>query len=274
MLSYKLICIDMDGTLLNTDNDISENTIAAIKKATALGINVAVSTGRLFVSAKYYADKIGINTPIIASNGSYIRNRTTDEIRYKKILGIDNCKKVLSILKEYNMYPHFNTYNKIFTEKIIYSSEYYTRMNKLLPVEKRIDIELVSNWDDIFNLYSDEILKCIVSDDDIEKVKKVKTIVAKETGLEVVSSFENNFEIMAKGVSKGRAVEFLAKTYGISKEEVICIGDSENDFSMINYAGLGVAMGNAAQLIKENANYITDTNDEDGVAKVIEKFVL
>src|SRR3712207_9057504 len=87
----------------------------------------------------------------------------------------------------------------------------------------------------------------------------------------VVSSLGDNFEIMNKGVSKGRGVQELAEFYGLTKDEVICIGDGENDLSMIEYAGLGIAMGNAPNFIKEKANYITDTNDNDGVAKAIEK---
>jgi hypothetical protein len=90
----------------------------------------------------------------------------------------------------------------------------------------------------------------------------------------VVSSYSNNFEVMSKGISKGNAVSILSDMLGIERENVMCIGDSENDLSMIKFAGLGVAMGNAAECIKENADYITDINNEDGVAKAIEKFIL
>ena len=90
----------------------------------------------------------------------------------------------------------------------------------------------------------------------------------------MVSSRFDNFEVMNKGVSKGNAVKILADYYGINSEQVICIGDSENDLSMIKFAGLGVAMGNGSQVVKEAAQYITDSNNCDGVAKVIEKFVL
>ncbi|MFU0825856.1 MAG: hypothetical protein ACFWTK_12930 [Clostridium sp.] len=79
---------------------------------------------------------------------------------------------------------------------------------------------------------------------------------------------------MKKGISKGNAVKILAEFYGLKREEVICIGDGENDLSMIKYAGLGIAMGNAPDYVKKEADYITETNDEDGVAKAIEKFIL
>ena len=90
----------------------------------------------------------------------------------------------------------------------------------------------------------------------------------------MVSSWNNNFEIMNKGASKGHAVQVLANYYDIDKESIICIGDSENDLPMIKYAGLGIAMGNAPDYVKNQADYVTDTNSEHGVAKAIEKFIL
>lgn len=272
-MSYKLICIDMDGTLLNSNNEISKRNLEAIKKASEMGVQVAISTGRLFVSANYYADLIGVKTPIIASNGAYIRDKNTDKVIYRSLLGYENCKKLMEVIKKYDMYPHFNTYNSIITEKLVHSSKFYSKMNESLPQDRRINIVITQNWTESLKEYGDEILKCIIIDKDYEKLKLAKEELSKEE-LEVVSSFTNNIEVMSKGVSKGNAVGVLAKQYNISKEEVMCIGDSENDLSMIKFAGMGVAMGNGNELIKENSDYITDTNNEDGVAKAIEKFVL
>lgn len=92
--------------------------------------------------------------------------------------------------------------------------------------------------------------------------------------MEIVSSWNDNFEVMRNGSTKGDAVRYLANYFGIDKEEVMCIGDSENDLSMIKYAGTGIAMGNASEDIKSVADYVTDTNVNDGVAKAINKFVL
>lgn len=273
-MSYKLICTDMDGTLLNSNNEISKRNLEAIKKASEKGVQVAVSTGRLFVSANYYADLIGVKTPVIASNGAYIRDKNIDKVIYKSLLGYKNCKKVMEVMKKYDMYAHFNTYNSIITEKLVHSSKFYSKMNESLPQDRRINIMITSNWEESFKEYENEILKCIVIDKDYEKLKLVKEELLKEEGLEVVSSFVNNIEVMTKGVSKGNAVDILANYYNLSREEVMCIGDSENDLSMIKFAGMGVAMGNGSELVKENSDYITDTNNEDGVAKAIEKFIL
>lgn len=274
ILSYKLVCIDMDGTLLSTNNEVSKRNLEAIKQATQKGVQVAVTTGRVFASAYYYADIIGVSTPIIASNGAYIREKLGDRIIYKGLLGLENCQKIMEVINKYDIYPHFNTYNTIYTEKLIYSSKYYSKANESLPEGRKINIVITSNWNSAFMENKDEILKCIIVDKDMEKLDKVKKELKKVEELEVVSSFKNNVEVMKKGISKGKAVEILANYYNIDMKDVICIGDSENDLSMIKAAGLGVAMGNGDKLVKDAADYITDTNDEDGVAKVIEKFIL
>jgi len=270
----KLLCVDMDGTLLNTRGEISKRNIDTIKKVHEKGVKVTICTGRIFTSARYFADLIGIKVPIIATNGSYIREKDRDEIIYKAVLGKRKCEEVLRVLRKYEIYPHFNTPDTVFTEKIIYTSQNYTNMNKSLPKNRQIDIQVVEDWDLVFNKYEDEILKCICIDEDIEKIKAAKKELKSNEELEVVSSRMDNFEVMNKGVSKGRAVEVLAGFYNIKQEEIMCIGDNENDISMIKYAGMGVAMGNAEEFVKDIADYVTTTNDDDGVAKAIDKLIL
>lgn len=270
----KLLCMDMDGTLLNSKGEISKRNIEAIKKAHEKGVKVTICTGRIFTSARYYADLIGIKVPIIATNGSYIREKDRDEIIYKSVLGKRKCKEILRVLRNYGIYPHYNTSNIVFTEKIIYSSQSYTNMNKTLPKNRQIDIQIVEDWEEIFDKYEQEILKCICIDKDREKIIAAKKELLKNEELTVVSSSMDNFEVMSKGVSKGRAVEVLAGFYNIKQDEIMCIGDNENDISMISYAGMGVAMGNGEEFVMKAANYVTDTNDEDGVAKAIEKLIL
>lgn len=270
----KLLCMDMDGTLLNSNGEISKRNLDAIKKAHNKGVKATICTGRMFTSARYYADLVGVKVPIIATNGSYIREKDRDEVIYKAVLGKKRCEEILKVLRKYEIYPHYNTPNIIFTEKIIYASKSYANMNKTLPRDRQIDIQIVEDWDETFNKYEDEILKCICYDVDIEKIKCAKEELLKNEELEVVSSRMDNFEVMSKGTSKGRAVEVLAGFYNIKQEEIMCIGDNENDISMIKYAGMGVAMENGEDFVKKIANYVTVSNDEDGVAKAIEKFIL
>ena len=273
-MDYKLICIDMDGTLLNDKKTISERNIRAIKLAYEKGVRIAVCTGRIFTSAEFFSDLLGVKSPVIAANGAYIRIRDSEIEVYKATIGYDNCKKLLSVFRKYDIYPHYYTNNVIFTENTIYSSSFYAEANKLLSKDKQIKVVLVKDWDEIFKKYETEIFKGIGINKDIEKIYKAKIELRDMNEFEVVSSHFNNFEVTNKGVSKGNAVKVLVDYYGIDSKQVICIGDSENDLSMIKIAGLGVAMGNADDVVKKASQYITDTNNNDGVAKAIEKFVI
>lgn len=273
-MKYKLLCTDMDGTLLNDNKEISERNKNAIKLANEKGLKIVVCTGRMFNSANFYADMIEVKTPIISANGAFIREKDRNEVIYKNILGKENCKAILKILKKHGIYINFHSPNSIFSNKMAYSTKIYSDMNKFLPKDSQIDINIVTDWEEVFEKHEDSIVKCIAIDENLEKIKEAKKEMLELEGVEVVSSYDNNFEIMAKGVSKGRGVEILAGFYNLKPEEIICIGDNENDLSMIEYAGLGVAMGNGSEEVKNKADYVTDSNNEDGVAKVIEKFVL
>jgi hypothetical protein len=273
-MDYKLICIDMDGTLLNDKKIISERNLRTIKLAYEKGVRIAVCTGRIFTSADFFSELLGVKSPVIASNGAYIIEKDRNEVIYKGILGAEKCNKLLSVFRRFDIYPHYYTKDTIFTEKLIYSSKFYEKVNKTLPMDKQIKIELVKDWNEVFHKYEKEIFKGIAVNTDLDKIQAAKDALRGMEDFEVVSSRFDNFEVMNKGVSKGSAVKILADYYGITREQVICIGDSENDLSMIKFAGLGVAMGNGDDDVKAAAKYITDDNNCDGVAKAIEKFVL
>ncbi|MGL5766037.1 MAG: Cof-type HAD-IIB family hydrolase [Sarcina sp.] len=274
-MTYKLICIDMDGTLLNSKHEVPEFNREMIKKATEKGVKIAITTGRLFASARKYSDIIGVEAPIIASNGAYIREKNSDDVIYESNFSKEQFDKVLKVIRKYDFTVYMNTSNTVISESIVPDTHAYKVVNDELEEAWKIKFVEGHNFEDVYKKYHGDILKTIFIDEknNKEELVKAKAELAKFEDLEVVSSWENNFEVMPAGTSKGSAVEKLAETLGIKREEVICIGDSENDLSMIKYAGLGVAMGNAIDVIKENADYVTDTNENAGVGKMIEKFI-
>jgi Cof subfamily protein (haloacid dehalogenase superfamily) len=274
-MEYRMIVTDMDGTLLTNDKKISSRNREALKRASEMGVKIVIATGRIFASAKTYGEMIGVDTPIIASNGAYIREKDKDEVIYAMPLGEDNAIKVLKLIQDYGLYCHLFTWDTIFTEKIVYASVNYTKWNSTLPEGKRVNIRVIKSdeWEGIIRENRDSILKAVVADDDAEKITALKREM-KGLDLEIVSSYSNNFEVMHKGVSKGRAAEVLAHYCNLDRSQVICIGDNENDASMIEYAGLGIAMGNASEEARRAADFITLSNEEDGVAYAIEKFIL
>jgi len=254
-MKYKLICVDMDGTLLNSKKKISERNLNAINEAHNKGVKFVVATGRIFVSANYYGDIIGVKTPIIASNGAYIREKDLDKAIYEEYLNKEECRVILKLLKKYDIMPQFYSTDTIYTEEIKHSALIYSKANATLPKNRQVAIRIINEWEKLFE------------ENGKEEFLNLKSF-------EVVSSMESSFEIMKKGTSKGEAVKKICEYYGIHREEVICMGDNENDISMIKFAGVGVAMGNAEEFVKKQADYVALSNEDDGVAHVIEEFIL
>jgi Cof subfamily protein (haloacid dehalogenase superfamily) len=264
----------MDGTLLNDEKTINEENLQAIKKAHEKGVKIAVCTGRLFASAKYYGELIGVKAPVIASNGAYIREKDEERVIYKLELGKEKCKQIQDIVKKYNLKVFYNTSQYVIAANGFPIDYNYKVMNEKLSEKYKVDLIDSSDIYRELTEKGDEILKCICISEDGLDLDQARKELVKLNEFEIVSSGSDNMEIMHKGVSKGNAVQVLAEAYNIKQDEIMCIGDNENDLSMIEYAGIGVAMGNGSELIKNAAKFVTDTNNNSGVAKAIEKFVL
>lgn len=277
---YKMLVTDMDYTLLNKEKEVSDRNREALKKAVEKGVHMVVATGRIYTSARLYAKLLRLSTPIIASNGAIIREASfnspenTEKTIYKDILSQDTIREMLRLSHKYGIYCHFFTDNTIYSEKLINVSLRYTEWNKYMGEEDQVKIKIVDDGEEIIEDAKSEVLKAVVFDDDDNKIQRLRDDIM-ETGIVSVSqSMKHNLEVMNKGVTKGNAVRILAQIYGINREEIIAIGDNENDISMIEYAGLGIAMGNAEESLKKVADHITADYQEDGVAEAIERFIL
>lgn len=269
-----MIVTDMDYTLLNKDKNVSERNKNALKAAMDKGVHVVVATGRIYTSALYYAKLLGVSTPIIASNGAIIRDEDADETLYQCLLPNIAIEEMIRLTREKGLYCHFFSKDTIFTEKLINISTRYTEWNKYMAEQDQVKIRLLDNFEAMTENEKSEIFKAVVVDADESKLQYIRAEILKTGIVSVSKSLEDNIEVMSNEVSKGNAVSKLAEKFNIDKSEIITIGDNENDISMIEYAGLGVAMGNAEQCLKDKANYVTGDYMCDGVAQVIEKFIL
>ena len=275
-MKYKLICVDMDGTLLNSKHKISEISQSTLRKARDMGIHVVISTGRTYVDAAAYSDLIGLNSPIIACTGAIIKEKHDDNVIHKSVIEEELCKHLLKIFEKHNVKPIFNSVHKIYCGdlKLKIGIEYLKIRGFM---NKNVKLDYIKNeekWVDIFKQEKDNIIKCEIINTNKEKIHNLRKELENVSGIEITSSSNHNIEITKKGASKGKAIEILANYYNIKKEEIIAIGDSDNDMSAIEFAGMGVAMGNANEKLKKKSNFVTDSNDNDGVAKVIEKLIL
>ena len=269
---FKLVVSDMDGSLLTSQNKISEHSKKTIEKAIKKGVIFVLATGRLFGSARVYAKQLGLNTPIMACNGGMIRNSIDGEILFDAPIEKKACQQVFDFLKASDTYFHFYGLNTFYTEKIENESFEYAVWNNSLPEEDKIIIREVKNAQDI--LAQDKIYKILLHCKKDVKRSYYSNELNKISNITITSSWSDNFEVCGKNVTKGNAVKRFAQEMNIVPDDVICIGDNINDISMIEYAGVGVAMNNGEEAVKKVADYIAPSNDEDGVAKVLEKYVL
>lgn len=275
-MGYKMVCIDMDGTLLSKAKKISEESKEVIKKVHEKGVEIVVTTGRIYNNAEYYSNLLGVKSPVIAANGAIVKSKIDSKIIYENPMNIEECIKLIDLLYEMKLLFHFYTADGIFCNNALTEIATKLYMTKQVGYESlKINYHVIKSkekWKAFFKEHNNKITKCIVFSVSPEKIVKCKEKLKKLEGIVYFGAGKRSIEINNRGVSKGNAVKALGEKYGIKREEIICIGDNENDLSMIEYAGLGIAMGNAIDSVKEIADYITSSNDDNGVAKALRKF--
>lgn len=275
-MAYKLICVDVDGTLLTSRHKITERTKKVLLQAHKQNIHIVVSTGRMYTDAEFFSNLIGVKSPVIASNGAFIKEKDNNKVIFKDVLGENLSFQLLELFQRHDSKPYFCTPNKFYYGNMLFKF-FYLATRFIGSRSNSLDMEFVYSWKrwrKILQQEKENIVKCEVIYRNPALIHELRQELKNIDQLEIADSSKHNIEITRKGVSKGKAVARLAAFYHIKPEEIITIGDSENDISMIEYAGLGIAMGNALDSVKQKADYITDSNDHEGVANAISKFVL
>lgn len=269
-MDYKLIVTDMDGTLLGSDHKITEDNKKALKEVLKNGINVTVATGRMYKSAKIHIDFLNSKIPIIACNGALIKDPVTEETIYSNAISTDVFFKILKILDKYDVYYQCSTEDLLMCKKMNKINDKRKKINDMMS--KEINLIEINNF--VEHTLDNEILKIVVIEEENPSIlEEIMQEVCLIGGIEVTKSWFNNIEIMAVGSDKGSALKFIADYLNIKREEIIAFGDNYNDITMLEYAGTGVAMGNADDFVKSKANYVSLKNYEDGVAKAIYELI-
>ncbi|KHL92630.1 hypothetical protein QW71_28240 [Paenibacillus sp. IHB B 3415] len=241
---YRLLALDMDGTLLNDEQKITPKTVEWIKKAMNAGVHVCLSTGRSSRSAMPYAVQLGLETPMIMVNGSEVW-RAPGELYRRSLMDVELVKQMHKIAEEFDIW--FWAYSV---------DEVYNR----------------DTWDG--EIDSREWLKFGYSTEDNDIRHKLLMRLQELGGLEITNSSPFNLEINPLGVNKASGILEVCKLLGINMSQVVAVGDSLNDLAAIQQAGFGVAMGNAQETVKQEADAVVATNNDDGIAEVIEKYIL
>lgn len=241
--TIKLVALDMDGTLLNNEGKVSEANRQAIKAAQEKGVHVVLSTGRSLLTCREHADDLGLTSYLVTVNGSEIWDGNRGLVE-RNLVKPELVEWMWDLSKQ-----HKTNFWAISTER---------------------------NWhnempDDIHNV---EWLKFGFWTDDDATRELIKQVLEDKGEFELSNSTLKNIEVNSTGIHKARGLEVVCNKLGIEMANVMAVGDSYNDLMMIKHAGLGVAMGNAQDVVIEASDWITATNEEDGVAKAIQKWVL
>ena len=266
---YKLVALDMDGTLLNSQKEISARTKQAIKDAREQGVHVVLASGRPLEGMADYLSQLDMTSDsdyVLSYNASLVQRVESKQIIRKQIMLGSDAKNIASLSRDLGVYVHaFSPERGLITPENNSYTSHESTLNGM-PVTE-IDFGELDN--------DEEIVKVMmVADPDILSAAIAQLPESLYEQYTIVQSAPFFLELLNPSSNKGAGVAMLAEHLDIDANEVICMGDAGNDHHMIEYAGLGVAMGNATEDTKALADHITDTNDNDGVAKVIEEFIL
>ena len=287
---YKLITIDLDGTMLNSYGVVTENTKKVIQEVISQGSDVIIASGRPIDSIKTIAKEIGSQNYFIAGNGALIYDIKKDEIIYEKYMPKRKVLEIIKICEENSIAYNLYTDKTILATSLKYNVLYYYKENLKKEENKKTNISIVKNmYEYVKNMEEEKFLKITVCDENkfvfrsiIKKMKEISEIEVLEVshmsrkmirqGTEYIPIEYYYTEISLANVDKWNALEFLMQKLKITKEEIIAIGDNINDKKMVENAGLGVAMKGSTPVLTEVANCTTDGNDEEGVAKILQKY--
>lgn len=268
--NYDMLVLDVDGTLVGSNKQISDNTRDAIIDAQKRGKVIAIASGRSIAGIRKTAANISLEQYsgyVIAYNGTTVVNCKTGECIYNQMVSPELIKPVLEAAKKVG--AAIVVYNDNTREMISGNG-----LNEYLKIDAQACDVIIREVNDFAKAINFPFNKFLLSGTP-EHMAEVEKIMDKEFGdrLNVFRSDPYYVELLPRYVDKGVAVEKLAKHLDMQREKVICIGDSYNDLPMLRYAGMGVAMGNAQKEVKDMADYVTTSNDEDGIVNVIKKFM-
>lgn len=268
MSKYKLLAIDLDDTLLDAKLKLPEGSRLAVEQAREAGVRVTLSTGRMFCSALPYARELNVEDYLITYQGALVKHAVTGEVLFHRPVPLDLALEVIEYVNRYKY--HINIYldDHLYVAKHTKESEQYTSISRIPSAE----VGDLTSYLKERNQAPTKVL--IVAQEELldKLIPEVRPVWGDK--LHITKSKPHFLEFSHSLANKGDALAAIAKHYGVERDEVIAVGDSYNDIEMIEYAGLGVVVGNARPEIKERADFVCRSNEECGVAEVVERFIL
>ena len=261
-MAYKLIAADLDRTLLRSDGTVSDFTNETIRACIDAGVGFTFATGRMYCSALPIARRLELELPLITYQGALLKTLNGD-VMHALHLPDEIAGKLEEILRTSGM--HYNIYSD---EKLYFS----TFGQKVMDYARHIGVEPLAAPKGLGDI---QVTQYGVFDEP-ERIAELQQHIAEMFGEQVhtVTSGGRFLEICHPMAQKSYGLSQLAEHLGIHRDEIIAVGDNNNDLDMLQYAGLGVAVENAVQAAKDAANRLTASNDDDGVARLIQELIL
>jgi Cof subfamily protein (haloacid dehalogenase superfamily) len=271
-MPYRLLALDLDGTTVEGGQPPTQRVTNAIAAALAHGAHVVVATGRPYVSARRYAAALGLCTPVICFQGALVKECGGDErTLFAEGVHAEPFSEVVALAETRRLELNIYTENRIYHRPTIHSREFYDLWfgGETQPVDS-----LVAAYDWLRGR-ADPVLKGLFISEETDSDQLTHDLQARVGDrLTVMRSHPLFVEVTSPNVSKGKALSVVADWYGIPRSETIAVGDSGNDVSMVEWAGLGVAVANATRDVLAAANWIAPAVTDEGVAAVIDRFIL
>jgi len=259
--------MDLDDTLLRDDWTISPRVVKAIQQAQAQGVKMTIATGRMPISTRPYAEQLGLDVPVITYHGAMIQQVLSGDILFRRVIPSAVATEIVRYVSKQGVYAQVYLKNRVVATELNEWSREYERISSVTIEKEDLSILLSQEPEGV------EKILLMAGESDLDQLTPSLSQRYGEK-VHITKSKPCFLEMTDCSVNKGVALAALAKRLGIAQEDVMAIGDSFNDLEMIKYAGLGVAMGNARSEIKEQADIVTATNEDDGVAEAIERYVL
>lgn len=274
-MAIKLIVTDLDGTFLNSNHvTIPKENIDAFKKAHEMGIKVAIASGRTKILTDYLVEQLPFLDYLITSNGAVTYDLHTGKVVCSTLMNNSKSVEIFNILKDYNLIYEIYFDGKCYMNEESYSMFDAEHVPPHIHALLKDFIKPISSLETLIDGQGIEKLNIMsLSGEERLEIESKISDVAFASSFPIVKGVNGNLEMTDENATKGFAIKGLADALNISKENIMCFGDGENDCSMLEYADYSFAMANGNDLAKSTAKFLTDTNDNAGVAKAINKYV-
>ncbi len=263
-MKYRLIAIDLDGTVVNREGTIIQSAKKAVQHAVDSGIKVTLATGRMYQPSNRFAQELGLSVPLICYQGALIREPFNGNVIWHKPLSVPIARKVIETARQMGTHQYVYVDDEMYVEEIIEKDEWYAQRNG-------VELNLV---EDFLTFLKRQPTLIAARGEPVEIDRLIAHLNASfGSGLLVTKVHSSFCEIGHPTSGKGNALKYLAKLLGIEQSQTVAVGDGPNDISMLKWAGLGIVIGNAPEEVTTAADWVVGTETRDGFAQAMEKLL-